>query len=338
MRTGEVSGSEQRPVIAVDAMGGDHGPSVVVPGAVAALRDEGGFGLALYGDATAIERELKPLETAELPIRVHDCRQSIEMAEAPASAIRGKPDSSIVRAMADHKAGQVDAVISAGSTGATVAASLIILGRLASVDRPAIATRIPTIAGDCLLLDVGANVQCTPQHLFTFAQMGDVYGRVLLGLDEPRIALLNIGEEESKGSDLTVAAHGLLRASSLRFLGNLEPRRLLLGEADVVVTDGFTGNIALKLIEGLAGFLQGLAQRSATPEERAVLLPALRILGARLDYAAYGGALLLGIAGVSVIAHGASSRRAISNAVLTAARLAGRGVPSQLQARLSASA
>ncbi len=325
------------PVVAVDAMGGDFGPSVVVPGAVAALREGDGFALALYGDAAAIERELAAADAAGLGIAVHGCSQEIAMAESPAAAIRGKPDSSIVRAMTDHKAGRVAACVSAGNTGAMVAASLIILGRLASVDRPAIASRIPTPEGHFLLLDVGANVQCTPQHLLDFGRMGAVYCRDIQDLASPRVALLNIGEEETKGSDLTVAAHRLLRDSGLNFTGNIEARRLLLGDADVVVTDGFTDNMALKLIEGLAPFLKGVAEKS-TPQDQAILGPALRVLQRRLDYAEYGGALLLGIAGVSVIAHGASSSRAIRNAVLTAWRLAQRGIPDRLQASLSGSA
>ena len=317
-------------------MGGDFGPPVVVPGAVAALREAKDFSLALYGEADAIGAQLAALDAADLDVAVHPCRETIDMAESPAAAIRAKPDSSIVRGLTDHKAGRVDAFFSAGSTGAVVAASLIVVGRLPSVDRPAIASVIPTIDGSLLLLDVGANVQCTPQLLLTFARMGDVYAREMLGHDRPRIGLLNIGEEESKGSELTIAAHRLLRASRLNFVGNVEARRLLQGVADVVVTDGFTGNMALKLIEGFAPFLQGLAERGAGAEERAVLLPALRILQRRLDYAEYGGAMLLGIDGVSVIGHGASSRRAVRSAVLVAAGLARRDIPAKLQARLHA--
>ncbi len=327
---------ERIPIIAVDAMGGDFGPGVVVPGAVDAVREEGGFTLVLYGDELAIRAALAGLDTTDLPIQVHACGQAIAMGEPAAAAIRNKPDSSIVRAITDHRAGAVDGFVSAGSTGAIVAASLIILGRLAAVDRPAIASRIPTVSGHCLLLDIGANVQCTPQHLLTFAQMGDVYAREMLGLAAPRVALLNNGEEETKGTEVTVAAHRLLRASALNFVGNLEGRRLMHGDADVVVTDGFTGNVALKLIEGMAPFLQNVAERRFSPEERAEVLPALRILQARLDYADYGGALLLGIAGVSVIAHGASSRRAVRNAVLAGAQLAGRDIPARLGARLAA--
>lgn len=327
--------TKRRPVVAVDAMGGDFGPAVVVPGAVAALREAGDFALALYGDGQAIARELAQLDVSGLAVTVQACSQIIDMAEAPAAAIRARPDSPIVRSAQDHKAGRVDAIFSAGSTGAMVAASLIILGRLVAVDRPAIATLIPTPTGHFLLLDAGANVQCTPQHLLSFAVMGDLYGRRILGLAAPRIGLLNIGEEESKGSELSVAAHRLLRASDLNFVGNLEGRRLLLGDADVVVTDGFTGNIVLKLIEGVAPFLQALAERGFAPAEQRVLAPALDLLRGRLDYADYGGALLLGIAGVSVIGHGASSRKAVRSAVLAARRLAQEDVPGLLAARLA---
>jgi phosphate acyltransferase len=168
--------------------------------------------------------------------------------------------------------------------------------------------------------------------------MGDVYARAMLGLEAPRVALLNIGEEPTKGNELTVAAHQLLGEAGLNFTGNLEARRLMLGDADVVVTDGFTGNMALKLIEGFAPFLQQLATTRLSPPERATVLPALQVLQGRLDYAAYGGALLLGIAGVSVIAHGASSRRAIRNAVLAGARQAGHDIPGRLAARLAGAA
>lgn len=319
-------------------MGGDFGPAVVVPGAVAALREAADLSLALYGDERAVRAELARLDAGALPLTVRHCSQDIEMAESPAAAIRGKPDSPIVRAIADHKAGAVDAVVSAGSTGAMVAASLIVLGRLPSVDRPAIAVRIPTTHGHLLLLDAGANVQNTPAQLLSFAEMGDVYAREVLGLAAPRVALLNIGEEESKGSELLVAAHKLLRASRLNFAGNIEGRRLLLGDADVVVTDGFTGNMALKLIEGLAPFLESLVERRVPAPERAGVAGALGALLRHLDYADTGGALLLGIAGVSVISHGASNERAIRSAVLAAGRLARHDIPARLQARLAPSA
>jgi len=330
-----VASDSQRRIVAVDAMGGDFGPEVVVPGAVAALVASPHLVLALYGDESAIQDQLARLETPASPVNVVPCSQNITMSESPAAAIRGKPDSPIVRAITDHRDGQVDAVVSAGSTGAMVAASLVILGRLPSVDRPAIGTLVPTLDSHLLLLDAGANVQCTPKHLLRFAQMGDLFCREMLGLATPRIGLLNIGQEESKGNELTVAAHRLLREAELDFHGNVEPNQLLLGVADVVVTDGFCGNLTLKQIEGFGRFLEGLARSETLPEkERATLLPALKLLQERFSYEAYGGALLLGIAGVSIISHGRSSSQAITGAVVNACRQADLDIPAKLQAAL----
>ncbi|MFN2371679.1 MAG: phosphate acyltransferase PlsX [Candidatus Krumholzibacteriia bacterium] len=314
-----MNGSSDRPVIAVDAMGGDHGPAVVVPGAVAALAPDSPFAVALYGDREAVAAELAQLDTAGLPVSVVPCTQEIEMGESPAAAIRGRPDSPIVKAVTDHKAGRAAAVVSAGSTGAQVAASLILLGRLPGVDRPAIATVIPTVAGRLLLLDAGANTQAKPEHLVSFARMGVVYARELFGVAEPRVGLLNIGGEAGKGNDLAVAGHELLRGAGLNFTGNVEGNEFLLGTADVVVTDGFTGNNTLKLVEGIARFLVALSRRPDLAEhERAAFGPVLGYLQREFSYEVAGGAMLLGVAGVSIIAHGRSSARAITNAVKVA--------------------
>jgi glycerol-3-phosphate acyltransferase PlsX len=316
--------------VALDAMGGDFGPSVVVPGAVEALRDSNDYRVALYGDADAIAAEIDRHGAGDLPCDVVSCTQDIEMGEAAASAIRGKPDSPIVRAMRDHKEGAVGAVVSAGSTGAMVAGSLMLLGRLPHVDRPAIATVIPTLESAFLLLDAGANVQCTPEHLLCFARMGALYGATLLDLDDPRVGLLNIGEESSKGTELCIESHKLLSAASdLPFIGNVESRGLLHGEADVVVTDGFTGNMVLKLIEGFGGFLQAVASGSSAGGG------GLGQVLQRMDYAAYGGAMLLGVRGTSIISHGASSSRAIANAVRNAAKMSALDMPSRLEQTLA---
>jgi len=331
-----VARKDGMPVVGVDAMGGDHGPQVVVPGAVAALEQQRDFELALYGDEAAIRQELERLGATGEAIRVVPCHQDIAMGEAPAAAIRSRPDSPIARGMHDQKSGALQAFVSAGSTGAMVAASLLILGRIPSVDRPAIGTLIPTVADHFLLLDAGANVQCTPEHLLRFAEMGDLYCREMMGLARPRVGLLNIGEEAKKGNELTVAAHRLMQEGSFHFIGNVEGNRLLLQEADVVVTDGFTGNMALKLIEGFGRYLQEVARDPhLSEEERGALLPGLRILQKRLDYEAYGGALLLGIAGISIISHGRSSSRAIANAVLVARRQARLDIPRKLQEALA---
>jgi len=331
-----VGDSGRTPIVAVDAMGGDLGPETVVPGAVAAQTDEGGFTLRLYGRPDEIEAVLAPLPTDGLAIEVVGCEQDIAMGESPATAIRGKPDSPIVKAMHDQSAGDVDAVVSAGNTGAMVAASLIVLGRLASVDRPAIASLVPTAAGDLLMLDVGANVQCTPEHLVTFAHMGLVYAREMQEVPDPTLGLLNIGEEESKGSELTVAAHALLKESSLNFLGNVESMKLLFKPVDVVVTDGYTGNIVLKMVEGFGHVLGELVKNAVVEEDVRRALPAvLSLLKRKFSYEAYGGALLLGIDGVSIIAHGRSSSLAITNAVKVARRQVELGIPAKLQTDLA---
>ena len=305
-----------RPVIAVDAMGGDHGPEVIVPGALAALPADFPFDLHLYGDQGAVEAELARHGSTESPVTVIHCTQDIEMGDSPASAIRAKKDSPIVRAMTDHKSGRAQAVVSAGSTGAMVAASLIILGRIPGVDRPAIATVIPTVRGQLLLLDAGANVQCTANHLLSFARMGQVFAREMMGLAEPAIGQLNIGGEPKKGTDLNVETFQLLERSDMNFVGNVEGNQLMLGPCDVVVTDGYTGNNTLKMVEGFARFMWALSKRpDLSAEENAAFGPILRFLEKNFSYEVKGGAMLLGVSGVSVIAHGRSSSRAITNAV-----------------------
>lgn len=331
-----MNASSDRPVIAVDAMGGDHGPAVVVPGAVAALTPDSPFGLALYGDADAVGAELAKLDTDRLPVAVVPCTQDIDMGESPAAAIRGRPDSPIVKALTDHKAGRAAAVVSAGSTGAQVAASLIVLGRLPGVDRPAIATVIPTAEGRLLLLDAGANTQCRPEHLVCFARMGAVYARELFGVAEPAVGLLNIGGEARKGNELSVAAHELLRGAGLNFKGNVEGNEFLLGPVDVVVTDGFTGNNTLKLVEGIARFLVALSRRpDLADQERAAFKPVLGYLQREFSYEVAGGAMLLGVAGVSIIAHGRSSARAITNAVKVAWEQVDADLPAKVAAALA---
>jgi glycerol-3-phosphate acyltransferase PlsX len=328
-----MSNGSTRPIIAVDAMGGDHGPSVVVPGAVAALAADSPYGLALYGDQATVEAELAKLDTAGLDVSIVPTTQDIEMGESPAAAIRGRPDSPIVKAMTDQKAGRVAAVVSAGSTGAMVAASLIVLGRLPGVDRPAIATVIPTVGGRLLLLDAGANTQCKPEHLVSFARMGVVFTREIFGLAEPRVGLLNIGGEAKKGNELSVASHELLAGAGLNFTGNVEGNEFLLGPADVVVTDGFTGNNTLKLVEGIARFLVALSRRpDLSDEERAAFRPVLGYLQREFSYEATGGAMLLGVAGISIIAHGRSSAWAITNAVRVAAEQISADLPAKVAA------
>ena len=328
-----MSEKSTRPVIAVDAMGGDHGPSVVVPGAVAGLGPDAPYGLAFYGDAAAIEAELDTAATGDLPVSIVPCTQDIDMGEAPASAIRNRPDSPIVKAMTDQKAGKVQAVVSAGSTGAMVAASLIVLGRLPGVNRPAIATLLPTASREVLLLDAGANVQCNPEQLVCFARMGAVFAREVMGIGEPSVGLINIGAEAKKGSDLTVAAHAQLAAADLAFHGNVEGNEIMLGPCDVLVTDGFTGNTVLKLVEGVGHFLGGLTRRpDLAAGEKQAFGAVLGYLQRNFSYEVYGGAMLLGVAGISIIAHGRSSTVAMTNAV----RVAWEQVHAELPAKTAA--
>ncbi len=322
-----------KPVIAVDAMGGDHGPEVMVPGALAALPSDYPFDLHLYGAPDAVEAELAKHGSGELPVTVIPCTQDIEMGESPASAIRSKKDSPIVRAMTDQKAGRVQAVVSAGSTGAMVAASLIILGRIPGVDRPAIGTVIPTVKGELLLLDAGANVQCTADHLVSFARMGQVFAREMMGLANPAIGQLNIGGEPKKGTELNVETYQLLENSGLNFVGNVEGNQLMLGPCDVIVTDGYTGNNTLKLVEGFARFMGALSKRpDLTAEEKAAFGPILQFLGKNFSYEVKGGAMLLGVSGVSIIAHGRSSAGAITNAVKEAWNQVRKDLPGKLAA------
>jgi len=317
-------------------MGGDHGPAVVVPGALAALPEDFPYDLHLYGDSEAIEAELARHGSTELPVTVIGCTQDIEMGESPASAIRSKKDSPIVRSMTDQKAGRVQAVVSAGSTGAMVAASLIILGRLPGVDRPAIGTVIPTVKGELLLLDAGANVQCTAEHLVSFARMGHVFAREMMGLANPAIGQLNIGGEPKKGTELNVETYQLLEKSDLNFVGNVEGNQLMLGPCDVVVTDGYTGNNTLKLVEGFARFMGALSKRpDLTAEEKAAFGPILQFLGRNFSYEVKGGAMLLGVSGISIIAHGRSSARAITNAVNEAWGQVRNDLPAKLAAGTS---
>ena len=314
--------------VAVDALGGDKAPGEVILGAAEAAAS--GIEVTLYGPAGLDTRGLPLVETTEV----------IEMAEKPADAVRSKPDSSLVasvRAVAD---GSADAVVSAGNTGAMLAAGLLHLRRLPGVMRPAIAVPIPVRHGASVLLDAGANADARPDHLLQFAHMGAVFSEDLLDVRNPEVRLLSIGEEDEKGNQLTLEAHRLLREDDrLNFRGNAESRDLLRGAADVVVTDGFTGNIALKLLEGtikelLDALREEIASTAAGKLGGALIRPAARRLRTRLDPDTYGGAYLLGLRGLAVIAHGSSGRRAIANAIRLAARGADHRVVERLADRL----
>jgi glycerol-3-phosphate acyltransferase PlsX len=308
-------------------MGGDHAPSVVVDGAVAAARHLDA-GVDLVGRTAAIEQALSVHpDWRSLGIGVIDAPDVIEMAESPASAVRRKPRSS-VRVAADRVARrEAAALVSAGHTGATVLSAHAAFGMVAGVDRPALATTIPTRRRPAVLLDAGANVECRPQHLLQFAVMGSVYARLAHGVDEPTVGLLSIGEEESKGNELTREAHRLLKGSSLHFIGNIEGREIYSGVADVVVCDGFTGNIVLKTSEGLVETVEALLGdelQGTFSSQVGYLLSkrAFRRFRRRVDYSEYGGAALLGVAGLVVVGHGRSSARAVRNAIAMAYRFA----------------
>jgi glycerol-3-phosphate acyltransferase PlsX len=309
--------------VAVDALGGDRAPEEIVAGALEAASD--GIQPILYGPAG--------LETHGLPLV--ETTQEIAMEEKPADAVRAKPDSSLVRACRAVGEGEADAVLSAGNTGAMLAAGLVAIRRLPGVRRPAIAVVIPSRRGPSVLIDSGANADARPEHLLQFAHMGSIFAQEVLEISRPEIGLLSIGEESEKGNELTLEAHALLAQSGLDFRGNVESRALLAGAADVVVTDGFTGNVCLKLLEGtIKTLLDALREEIAAGLRGKVggllIRPAARGLRSRLDPDTYGGAYLLGLRGLSVIAHGNSSRTAIANAI----RLAARGVEHRVVERL----
>jgi glycerol-3-phosphate acyltransferase PlsX len=311
--------------VAVDAMGGDRGPSEIVAGALDASAH--GVTPLLYGPTG--------LDTGGLAL--HEAPDVIAMHEKPAEAVRGKPDSSLVAAVRAVAEGDADAVVSAGNTGAMLAAGLLELRRLPGVMRPAIAVPIPSKRGPSVLIDAGANADARAEHLLQFATMGAVFAEEILGVANPEVRLLSIGEEPEKGNQLALEAHALLAASDLNFAGNTEGRELLAGAADVVVADGFTGNIALKTVEGtIRTLLESLRDEiAATPRGKVgglLIRPAARRLRERLDPDTYGGAYLLGLRGLAVIAHGNSSRTAIANAI----RLAARGVEHDVVGRLAA--
>jgi glycerol-3-phosphate acyltransferase PlsX len=311
--------------IAVDAMGGDHGAAEIVAGALEARSDR--IEPILFAAAGT---ETHGLELREAP-------DVIEMHEKPAEAVRGKPQSSLVASVRAVAEGSADAVVSAGNTGAMLAAGLLELRRIPGVMRPAIAVPIPAQRGPSVLLDAGANADARPEHLLQFATMGAVFAEEILGVEHPSVRLLSIGEEREKGNQLALEAHELLAASDLRFEGNTEGRDILRGAADVVVTDGFTGNVVLKTLEGtIRTILDGLrAEITATATGKLgglLIRPAARRLRHRLDPDTYGGAYLLGLRGLAVIAHGNSSRTAIANAI----RLAARGVEHDVVGRLGA--
>jgi len=326
--------------IAVDAMGGDHAPSSVVDGALAATRHFD-LGVQLVGRASLVEAELSRhgADVDRDRVCVIDAPDVIAMDDSPAAALRRKPGASIRVAAETVARGETAALFSAGHTGATVMSAHATFGMLSGVDRPALAAAIPTrrrrsddadgsgAPAPAILLDVGASVECRPHHLLQFAVMGRLYARVVFDIEAPRVGLLSIGEEATKGNELTREAHRLLRASSLSFIGNVEAGDLYSGAADVIVCDGFTGNVALKTSEGLVEAMEELLgeelSRTVTTRVGSLLTRrALRHFRRRVDYSEYGGAPLLGVARATIVGHGRSSAKAVRNAIAMAYRFA----------------
>jgi glycerol-3-phosphate acyltransferase PlsX len=322
--------------LAIDAMGGDHAPDYIVDGAAAAARHLD-VRLLLVGDARAIEARLAPYGgLAALGVDVVEAPDAVGMAEAPAAALRGRPRASIRVAAGLVADGHAAGLVSAGNTGATMLAARAACGMLPGVARPALAPVIPTRGAPAVLLDAGANAAARPSHLVQFAVMGTAYARVALGVAEPRVGLLSIGEEETKGNRLTREAHRLLKTAPVRFIGNVEGREVYSGVADVVVCDGFTGNVVLKTGEGLVEAVETLLGdelRGTFSSHMGYLLArrAFRRFRKRVDYSEFGAAPLLGVGGLVLVAHGRSSARAIRNAIATAARLAREGMVRRLQ-------
>ncbi|NLC06525.1 MAG: phosphate acyltransferase PlsX [Syntrophomonadaceae bacterium] len=329
--------------VALDAMGGDFAPRELVAGAVEAINNLD-LRILLVGQEERLQEEISRLveqkrierSLLEEKLEIIPAGQVIGMDEEPVMALRKKKDASIVVATRLVKDGLAEAVVSAGSTGAQMAAALLILGRMPGVERPAIVTVLPGKNGPKLLLDAGANVDCRPKHLEQFSLMGSIYASAVLGLKNPGVGLLNIGEEEGKGNELTKQTYQLLKEAPVRFIGNIEGRELLTGEADIIVCDGFVGNVVLKLTEGLARTLfemikEELSRNARARAGAALILPGLKNLKQRLDYAEYGGAPLLGVKGISIICHGSSQARAIYNAI----RVAKESIENRLVDKLS---
>lgn len=320
--------------IALDAMGGDYAPKEIVQGAIQAA-SKYQVGIILVGDRQLIEKELNG-NTVNGLIDIHHAPEVISMHEHPAAAVRRKRQSSIVLCNTLVKEGLAHAVVSAGNTGAAMAASLFGLGRIKGIDRPAIGSVMPTATGLMVLVDAGANADCKPRHLRQFAVMASLYAQKVLGINAPRVGLVNIGSEEGKGNELTQEVYTLIKdTAGINFVGNIEGRDLLLGAVHVAVCDGFVGNVVLKTTEGTAMFVLGLVKKEleSLTGQPDITAAALKGIKQRLDYSEYGGAPLLGINGVSIISHGSSKAYAIKNAI----RVAKESVENGLVAAISES-
>ncbi len=325
--------------IAVDAMGGDRAPGVEVEGAVLAAR-EFGVGVILVGDQNAVKAELRKHSAEGLPIEIVHASEVILMSDSASKALRSKRDSSIRVANRLVAEGRAQGVVSAGNTGAAMVTSKVVLGVIPGVDRPALAQVFPTLKETwAVLIDVGANVDCSPEMLAQFAVMGSVYARVICHCESPRVGILSIGEEEHKGNDLTREATPLLKQLPINFIGNVEGRDLYSGLADVIVCDGFIGNVALKVSEGLVQTITTMLKQSleATLTRKmgyVLAREAFEDFRKRVDYSEYGGAPMLGVKGVCIICHGNSNAKAIKNAIRVTAETYEGGVNRKIEASL----
>lgn len=326
--------------IAVDSMGGDRAPSVVVDGALAALRETAeDLEIALVGREEVVRSVLDEKTPIPSRLTVVDARDVVAMDEQPSATLRKKKQSSIAVGLRMQKEGTADGFISAGNTGAVTANAIFGLGRIKGVRRPAIATFAPTRIGACIILDVGANVENKPKHLLQFGVMGSCYAEVALRKENPRVGLLNVGEERTKGGDMLTGSYDLLESADLNFVGNVEGRDIFRGDVDVVVCDGFVGNVILKFTESVVDMFYAVMREELTKNVRAklgagLLKPAFRKLRETFDYAEYGGAPLLGVDGACMICHGSSSDVAIKNAILATRRFIKYDVNSAIEERL----
>jgi glycerol-3-phosphate acyltransferase PlsX len=313
-----------RPILAIDAMGGDFGPSVIVPGAIQAARDLR-VKVLLVGDTPQVEAELVKLALGKAEYEIVHASETVHMHEKPSDILRRKKNSSIQVACRLVKEGAANGVISAGHSGATVACGIFTIGRIPGVERPALAAFLPTEKNPLVVIDAGANVDCRPYHLFQFGLMGDAFARDIFGYPSPRVALLSIGEEEGKGNSQVKEAYELYKmAEHVNFVGNAEGRDIFSGDMDVVVCDGFVGNIIVKMSEGVAFSLMRMLKRElfssfVTRLGTWLSKPAFKRFINTVDYAEYGGAPLLGLQGICIVCHGKSNSRAMANAVKMAA-------------------
>ncbi len=311
-----------KPRIVVDAMGGDFGPEVVVPGALSAARKDN-LNLLLVGNEQEIEKALASQKHKNIDIEIAHAPEVVGMSEKPSDVLRKKKNSSIQVAFSLVREGKGQGVVSAGNSGASLACGMFTLGRIKGVERPALASILPSEKGPVILIDVGANVECKSYHLVQFGLMADVFARSVLHVQKPKIGILTIGEEDDKGNNLVRETVKLFKMSSLNFVGNIEGRDFFTGKADVIVCDGFVGNVSLKLMEGLAISLFKILKEEVNKSWLARLgfllgIGALKRFSRRIDYAEYGGAPLLGLNGIGIVCHGSSNSKAIGNAVLMA--------------------